>query len=134
MSLTSMTGCRRAAAPGPWAPLPLDERAAEAPAQGGARGAGRRARGQDDRLAGLRPAEDDRRAVARQAGDDALTHLLAAPQHGHAPARDGAGRDVDPFGLLDHHFGGGAHAWLQPGFHLVELEGDVVADHAAVAR
>ena len=47
---------------------------------------------------------------------------------------DRAGGDVDAFGLLDDDFGGRAHAGLQPGFHLVELEGDVVAHHAAVAR
>ena len=48
-------------------------------------------------------------------------------------ARDGGGRHVHPFGLLDDDFGGGAHARLQPGCHLVELEGDVVADDAAAA-
>ncbi len=46
---------------------------------------------------------------------------------------DRAGGDVDAFGLLDDDFGGRAHAQLQAGRELVELEGDVVADRAAAA-
>ena len=65
--------------------------------------------------------------------DDAAAHLLAVFDHGHGVVGDRAGRDVDAFGLLDDDFGGCAHAGLQTGFHLVQLEGDVVADDPAAA-
>ena len=51
-----------------------------------------------------------------------------------ASAFDGARGDVQAFGLLDDHFGGGAHPDFQACGFLVELEGDVVADRAAAAR
>ena len=89
---------------------------------------------QHDLFSGLQAAEDDRRAVAGQPRDHALAYLLAVAHDGHRVGGDRAGRDVDAFGLLDDDFGGRAHAGLQARFQLVELEGDVVADHPAVAR
>jgi hypothetical protein len=63
-----------------------------------------------------------------------LAHVFTVSHHSHRAAGDGAAWDAHAFGLLDDDFGGSAHPRLQSRRHLVELESDVVAHHAAAAR
>src|SRR3977135_3688945 len=138
-ALASAAGPSGARDGAPSAEASAQAAAAEPAAEARARprfGRARRVRGarQDYLVPRAQAADDDRRAVARQPRRDALAHVLAVPHDGHRAGRDRSRRDVEAFGLLDDDFGRGAHAGFQTRFRLVELEGDVVADHPAVAR